>query len=81
MSQGYAAQAVTRMCTKDTVKTTGLNIWVSGEDSQNRPEVEYALFHEAQAASLTSVRVSSQFKVSVPIHITHGSGIQSLLRT
>ena len=41
MSRGYAAQAATDMCTRDTVKATGLNIWVSGEnESQNGPEVE-----------------------------------------
>ncbi len=41
MSQSYATQVATRICSKDTVKATGLNIWVSGEHSHNEPEVEY----------------------------------------
>ena len=40
MSQSYVIQAATMMCSKATVKTTGLNIWVSGEHNHNGPEVE-----------------------------------------
>ena len=28
------------MCSRDTVKASGLNIWVSGEEDDNGPEVE-----------------------------------------
>lgn len=40
MSQSYATQDATKICTKDTVKATGLNIWASGEHSGNGPEVD-----------------------------------------
>ena len=28
------------MCNRDTVKASGLNVWVSGEPDSNEPEVE-----------------------------------------
>ncbi len=29
------------LCTRDTVKVTGLNVWVNGDHNHNGPEVEY----------------------------------------
>lgn len=40
MSQSYATQVATKVSSKDTVNSTGLNIWVSDEHSHNEPEVE-----------------------------------------
>ncbi len=40
MLQSYATSAVMRICSKDTVKATGLNIWVSDEQSHNELEIE-----------------------------------------
>ncbi|KAF6234180.1 hypothetical protein HO173_007600 [Letharia columbiana] len=40
MSQSCATQDGTKMCSKDTVKATGLNIWASGEHGRNRPKVD-----------------------------------------
>lgn len=40
MSQDYASQAAPTLCSKDTVKATGLNVWASGEQGDSGPEVE-----------------------------------------
>ncbi len=40
MLQSYTTQAATRICSKDTVKATDLNIWVSDEHSHNELEIE-----------------------------------------
>ena len=40
MPQSSVTQAATGVCTKDTVKKTGLNVWASGERDGNAPDVE-----------------------------------------
>lgn len=71
MAQSFAARG---LCTKETVKATGLNIWTSGQNGQEEPKVEQVSVHKAEVASLTSVEALLQFKALVPIHTIHGLG-------
>lgn len=69
------------ICSKSTVKATGLNIWYSGGQDHREPEVEYvrSFAKVIEARQVTALQASSRFKVLVLIHTTHGLGSKPLL--
>ena len=68
------------LCTKDTVKEAGLNIWASGNRNNRGPEVEYEKqCYKVRSMLLMNLPALLQYKVLVLIRTTRGSRRQTWL--